>query len=66
MKEFMNRMTSNPNTAKKFITAFLGALMVAITEGVLSDDYKGYVIVAIAFATSLGVYAVPNEGVEND
>lgn len=66
MREFFNRMKVNPQSARKFIAALLGALATAVTVGVIQDPYAAYVAVAIAFATSLGVYAVPNERINED
>lgn len=61
MKEFWNRMTSNPESARKFIAAIIGALTTALAVGVLPQEYAGWLTIAIAFLTALGVYAVPNE-----
>lgn len=44
----------------KFITALIGALVVAVAEGLVPDEAARWVPVVVAFATALGVYAVPN------
>lgn len=61
MNELFKRMMNDPATARKFITALIGAAAVAVSVGLLPAEYNDYVTVVIAFATSLGVYAVPNE-----
>lgn len=66
MRELWNRMTSSPETARKFVAALIGALTTAVAVGVLPNEYNAYVAIAISFATALGVYAVPNEGLAED
>lgn len=45
---------------RKFITAVLGAALSAVSLGLLDGTAAKWVTVSIAFATSLGVYTVPN------
>lgn len=61
MKELFKRMMNDPATARKFITALIGAAAVAVSVGLLPEEYNDYVTVVIAFATGLGVYVVPNK-----
>lgn len=44
----------------KFIIAVLGAASTAVAQGLVPDTVGQWLPVAIAFATALGVYAVPN------
>lgn len=66
MKEFWNRMIRNPESARKFIAAIIGALTTALTVGLYPQEYAGWLTVAIAFFTALGVYVVPNERKDED
>lgn len=47
----------------KFLAALLTALGVALTAGLLPDEYARWVPVVVAFLGALGVYAVPNKPV---
>ena len=47
-------------TVRKFAAAIAGALAQAVAAGVLPEQYAKWAAVAIAIATALGVYAVPN------
>ena len=44
----------------KFAIAVLGAASTAVAQGLVPDTVGQWLPVAIAFATALGVYAVPN------
>lgn len=61
MREIWNRLVNDPATAKKFITAVVGALLAAVSVGLLPPTYNDYVTVGITFLTALGVYVVPNK-----
>lgn len=61
MKEFFVRLLSDPATIKKFVVAFVGALGVALSEGLLPDTWGSWITVLVAFLTSIGVYGVPNK-----
>lgn len=45
---------------RKLITAVVGAVGLAITEGVVPGVASRYVAIGVAFLTALGVYTVPN------
>jgi len=47
--------------ARKFVVALLGALVGLVAQGVIDGDAAQWVTTAVAVATALGVYAVPNE-----
>lgn len=61
MSEFWNRLRNEPQTAKKFLVALVGAISTAISEGLLPDSWSSYVTVTVVFLTALGVYQVPNK-----
>ena len=44
----------------KFITALIGAAVAAAAAGLIPDSYAKWITVGVAFATAIGVYAVPN------
>lgn len=44
----------------KTVAAVIGALATAATLGLLPEDVAAWLPVVIAFATAIGVYAVPN------
>ena len=48
-------------TVNKFIAAAIGAVLVAIANGVLPADTSHYLDIAVAFLTAIGVYAIPNK-----
>jgi hypothetical protein len=45
----------------KLIAAIFGAIATAVSLNLVPDDVTKWTAVAIAFATSLGVYVVPNK-----
>lgn len=57
----IKRLLTRPGTARKFITALLGAIAVAISVGLLPALAGDYLAVAVAFCTALGVYVLPND-----
>lgn len=61
MKELFSRLWHHPETARKFIVAVIGAVVVAVSVGILPPVVGDYVTVITAFLTALGVYAVANE-----
>lgn len=48
-------------TVNKFVAAVVGAVLSAAALGLLPEDSKDYITVAIVFLTAIGVYAVPNK-----
>jgi hypothetical protein len=60
MKEFVARLLSDPKTVRKFVVAFVGAVAVAVSLGVLDKSWSNWLAIVISFLTSLGVYAAPN------
>lgn len=65
MREMFNRLWNDPKTANKFIAALIGAVVVAVSVGLLPASVSGWVVVVTAFLTALGVYAVPNRQERN-
>lgn len=61
MKEMYNRLMQNPDTARKFVVALLGAVLVAVSQGLLPAAVGDWTTVVVSFLTALGVYAVKNE-----
>ena len=61
MREFVTRLFSDPATVRKFVVAFVGAVAIAISEGLLPNTWSGWVTVISGFLTSLGVYGIPNK-----
>lgn len=61
MREMLNRLRDDPQSANKFLVALVGAISTAISEGLLPDAWSSYVTVAVVFLTALGVYQVPNK-----
>lgn len=60
MRTMFQTLWNDPKVAAKFITALIGAIVVAISVGLLPASVSGWVAVATAFLTALGVYAAPN------
>lgn len=48
-------------TVRKFVTAAVAAIAMAISLGLLPEDVNKYVAVAVAFLGAVGVYIVPNK-----
>jgi hypothetical protein len=44
----------------KFITAAVGAIAIAVTQGIITGTAAKWVAVIIGVASALGVYVVPN------
>ena len=61
MKQLWLRLMNEPGTARKFITALIGAVIVAVSLGLLPAAVGKWVAVASAFLSALGVYALPND-----
>lgn len=60
MREFITRLTSDPSTVRKFVIAFVGALTVALAEGLVPESWGSWLTVVVSFLTAIGVYGVPN------
>ena len=65
MKEMINRLVHDPATVRKFIVALLGAIVVAVSLGLLPAAVGDWVAVVTAFLTSLGVYGIHNARRDN-
>ena len=46
---------------RKLIVALVGAVGVAVSQGLLPDEVGAWLTVVVAFLTAYGVYQVPNE-----
>ena len=53
-------MTDSLASIRKFIVAFIGALVTLVTQGFIEGDAAKLVAIIVIFATSFGVYVVPN------
>lgn len=60
MKEFFDRLFNDPATVRKFLVAFVSALGILISEGLLPENISHWVTIVIAFLNALGIYRVPN------
>ena len=60
MKTFIDTIWNDPAAARKFFTALLGAVVVAVSVGLLPAAVGGWVAVASSFLTAYGVYRTPN------
>jgi type IV secretory pathway VirB6-like protein len=61
MIKMFQRLLNEPTTARKFFAALVGAFLVAATQGLLPAGIAAWAVVVVAFATAVGVYAIPNE-----
>lgn len=61
MREFFRRLFSDSATVRKYLVALVGAISIAIAQGLLPISWSGWVTVVIGFLTSIGVYGVPNK-----
>lgn len=61
MSEMLDRLMNNPASARKFVVALLGAVLTAVSLGLLPADVENYVAVAASFAAAYGVYIIPNK-----
>jgi len=52
---------TNPAACRKFIAALIGALAIAVAQGLVPLAIGGWLPVIIAFTTALGVYGVYNQ-----
>lgn len=60
MRELIKRLVSNPATVRKFLVALLGAVTIAIGNGLLPPEASDWVEVVTPFLTAYGVYRVYN------
>ena len=51
----------NFTTARKYAVALVGVLVQGLQVVTLPEQYQPWVTVALALATALGVYHVPND-----
>lgn len=61
MVQMFKTLMNDPKAAMKFIVALIGAVLTAVTLGLLPAAVGDWTAVLIAFLTALGVYAVPNK-----
>ena len=60
MKTMIKTLWEDPASARKFIAALLGAIVVAVGVGLLPPVVGDWIAVIGAFLSALGVYAVHN------
>ena len=65
MREMIRRLVHDPATVRKFITALVGAAIVAVSQGLLPAAVGDWLTVLVTFLTALGVYVIPNKGDSN-
>ena len=65
MRELVTRLWNNPETARKFLVALVGAVVVAASNGLLPPDIAVWVNVFGPFITAGAVYQVRNEETTN-
>lgn len=61
MKTMFKTLWNDPAAARKAIAALIGAVLIAVSNGVLPPEVGPYVEVVVGFLTFLGVYAVHNK-----
>lgn len=66
MRELIWRLWNEPASVRKFIAAFIGAVVVAVSLGLLPETVGPWLAVISAFASSIGVYAVANKTQEEE
>lgn len=66
MKTMIKTLWENPASARKFIVALIGAVVVAVSVGLLPAAVGDWVTVTTAFLTALGVYGVYNADVKKE
>lgn len=60
LMEFFNRVTKQPKTVRKFFVSLIGALVAAVSQGLLPESVGKWLGIVIIFLTALGIYGVPN------
>lgn len=61
MKQFFTTLYNDPAAARKFLVALIGAVVVAVSVGLVPPVVGDWMTVVTAFLTAYGVWAVPNE-----
>lgn len=64
MKELLRRLWNEPATVRKLIVALVGAVVVAVSVGLVPGAVGDWVTVISAFLTAIGVYGLRNSPVE--
>ena len=59
--ELIRRVTTHPQSARKFILALVAAVGIAVSHGLLPAAVATWVTVLGPFLTAYGVYVVPNK-----
>lgn len=60
MRELATRLWTEPETARKFLVALVGAAIIAASNGLFPNDIATWINVLGPFITAGTVYAVPN------
>lgn len=60
MKTMIETLWEDPAAARKFLVAFIGAVVTAVTVGLVPAAVGDWMTVVVVFLTALGVYVVPN------
>ena len=66
MKQFFVTLYNDPAAARKFLVALIGAVVVAVSVGLVPAAVGDWMTVVTAFLTAYGVWAVPNERMNDD
>lgn len=61
MKHFLHTVIEDPAAARKFLVALIGAVVAAVSIGLIPAAVGDWMTVVTVFLTAYGVYAVPNE-----
>lgn len=64
MRNLIMTLWNDPATARKFIVALLGAVLVAVSQGLLPALVGDWTTVVVSFLTALGVYGIRNKGTD--
>jgi len=66
MRNLIIMLWTQPAACRKFIVALIGAVGVAVSQGLLPAAIGGWLPVVIAFVTALGVYGIYNDKTPSD
>lgn len=61
MKEMLKTIYNDPAAARKFLVALIGAVVAAVSIGLVPAAVGDWMTVVTVFLTAYGVWAVPNE-----
>lgn len=60
MSELIKTLRSNPGAMRKALTAVVGALLIAVSQGLLPSAVGDWTAVVVSALTAAGVYVLPN------